>query len=183
MRKLKLRRCRLMVSQIEEWVGLSFKSKFSTSSPALSAVPEGLPAAFPTLICRTFFLWKSPSILLQCKQSYENTVLCVYFALFLLRAPEQIHRVTQPPGKFRVPFFLLHPVLLSASLPPPRTWCSPRVFLHSPTFPQHPCCSFRPRQPILYLQHLVAKQQASYLPHCVRISMTTSIAKRERKRS
>ena len=48
MRKLKLRGFSLlMASHAEERVGLSFTSKFSTASPALSAAPQGLPEAFP----------------------------------------------------------------------------------------------------------------------------------------
>lgn len=42
-------------------------------------VPWNLPVEFPTLIFRTRFLSESP----QCKHSYENTLMCVCFALLL----------------------------------------------------------------------------------------------------
>lgn len=104
--------------------------------------------------------------------------LCVCFALFFTEGILANTECDPALGTFHVPFSPVTHFLP----PPPPPWCSPRVFLDSPTFLHHPCCSFRPWQPILYLQHLVARQRASYLPHCVRITMTTSIAKRERRR-
>lgn len=83
---------------------------------------------------------------------------------------------TAPAQPAPLPVFPLH-----LARPLSRAFVSPGASLFFPTFPHPPFCPFRPQQPILYLWRLVARQQASYLPH-VPVPMTTSIA-RERRSS
>lgn len=83
-----------------------------TQACALSTVE--LCPYVPVLILRDFFLSKSPPILLQCKYSYENILMCVCFALlFLLRASEQIHGGDPAPERLFFSF------LASGFLPSP----------------------------------------------------------------
>lgn len=133
-----------------------------TRGPSHSA---GLPVGFPALEFRNLSLWEPRP---PCRT--VNTAMKTYRRVFVLLCHFDwgigvVHTVHLS--------FSLHPGPSSAFLPagPPGVSSSPPslLILSAPL----------DRQPILYLRHLVARQQASYLPHCVSVSMTTSIAQRK----
>lgn len=145
----------LMASHAEEWVGLGFTSSFFDHKPCPFRCPQSLPATFPpALILRTFSVLGNPHpCCRRADHSCESTSLRAGFVLLSLRASGQAHSWPSPG----VPCSLFL-VTWSLVCSPRCACCSPGVFLQLPTFPQHPCCSFRHSAANhACLQHLVAK--------------------------